>query len=187
MKLRSARTHDDCDWCGHESRRHSRRFAATARWHIGFGVIVQYEGPVSYGASTMTVTGVDMILDKPSYELQQPKISYAAPFQHTSPAVTCRGPSVHVAPALVVKYMTSATAVSNASSAPAVNAAPAPDVEFFLPAPAVNYGCPPPTEFAAPTPVGEYISPAATMIYAASAPVVEHICQHKRNFTQRQR
>ena len=69
--------------------------------HIDYGVSVQYESPVSYKASMMTVTGVDMNLDGNPDELQQPQINYAVPLQHAAPAVTYCAPSVHVASAPV--------------------------------------------------------------------------------------
>ena len=106
-----------------------------------------------------------MIFNGTPYVLQKPQISYAAPFQHAAIAVTYCGPSVHVAPAPVVEYMTPATAVSYAFPAPAVNAAPATDVEYILSARAVMYGSPAPTVCVALAPDGKYISPAPTKIF----------------------
>ena len=126
------RTHDNRDCCGHESRGHSRRLAATAHW---IWLSVQYKGPVSCGASTMITTGVDMNVD-------------AAFFKHAAAAVTYCGPSQHVAPAPVVENMIPVTAGSCASPARAVNAAPAPDVECVSP------GSPAPTVYAVPARVG---------------------------------
>ena len=116
------------------------------------------------------------------FVLQKPQISYAALFQRAAAAVTYCGPPEHVAPAPVVENMIPVTAVSGASRARAVNAAPAPDVEYVSPAPALIYGSPASTVCAVPARVGKYISPAPTMIHAVSAPVIEHIFPHQRQW-----
>ena len=71
-----------------------------------------------------------MNVDGPPYVLQKPQVSYGAPFQHTTPAVTYCGLSVHVAPAPVVEYIS------------AVNAASAVEVESISPAPVVSCAAP---------------------------------------------
>ena len=121
-------------------RRHSTGLAATAFWFWRFRA----------ARRSRQLRRIHHDRDKSRHEFQRnplraakkPQTSYAAPFQHATIAVTYCCPSVHVAPAPVVEYMTPATAVSFTFPAPAVNAAPAPDVEYILPAPAVVHGTP---------------------------------------------
>ena len=164
--------HNDCEWCGHESRRHSRGFAATAYWFWRFRAVRR----------SRQLRVIRHHRDRSRHEFQRNPVRAAKTteqlrrcFPARSNTVIYCGPSVHVAPAPVVEYMTPAAAESFALPAPAEIAAPAPDVEYIFPAPAVVYGSLALTVYAAPAPVGKYISPTPTMIHAASAPIVEHI------------
>ena len=113
-------THDDRGWSRFEHGRYLRHPATKADWSwcthgirtIGAVRKVEHNSALCDRHPPRPQKGVVMNFDGIPAELEQPQISYAAPAQHTAPAVTFSLHWVLAAPALVMEYFAPASVVS---------------------------------------------------------------------------